>query len=41
MINWLRKDNYRWLKIIGISLVLIFLLAEDYWWHICLGHPWE
>jgi len=27
--------------VIIISLVLIFLLAEDYWWHIYLGHPWE
>jgi hypothetical protein len=41
MINWLRKDNWRWAKVIGISLLLIFLLAEDYWWHIYLGNPWE
>jgi len=41
MIHWLRKDDYRWLKFIGISLVLTFLLAEDYWWHIYLGYPWE
>ena len=40
MIDWLKKDNHRWCKVIGGSAVLAFMIAVDLWWYIYLGHPY-
>jgi len=34
---WLFRDNYRWLKVIGISLYLATSLYVEYWYHVILG----
>jgi len=40
MINWLRSDNYRRAKVIGLSIYLIGTPVEMCWYYIYLGHPY-
>lgn len=30
-------DNYRWLKVIGLSLYLVTSFFVEYWYHVILG----
>jgi len=32
-----KSDNYRWLKVIVISLFLVASLFVEYWYHVILG----
>jgi len=35
---WLRRDNWRWLKVISFSIILSSMLFVEYWYHVILGH---